>query len=75
MVSIRSKIGSRIQGLQSTTQAIERHNVTNASLTSALEDADMAQVVSDLGKEETVFRSSLASSKKLIQPTLLEFLR
>jgi len=75
MVATRAKIGSRIQGLQSTTQAIDRHNLTNASLNSALEDADMAQVVSDLGKEETVFRSSLASSKRLIQPTLLDFLK
>ncbi len=75
LISIRAKVGSRIQGLQSTTQAIERHNLTHAMLSSAIEDADMAQVVSDLGKEEAVFKSSLASSKKLIQPTLLDFLR
>jgi flagellar hook-associated protein 3 FlgL len=54
---------------------IERHNVTNAQLSSALEDADLAQVVSDMAKEETVFRSSLASAHKLIQPTLLDFLK
>ncbi len=75
LVATRAKVGSRIQGIQSAGQAIERHHVTNSILSSALEDADMAQVVSDLGKEETVFRSSLASSKRLIQPTLLEFLR
>lgn len=75
LVATRAKIGSRLQGLSSTTQAMERHNLTNASLTSTIEDADMAQVVSDLGKEETVFRSSLASSKRLIQPTLLDFLK
>lgn len=71
----RAKIGSRLNGLQSTTQAIERHNLTNAALSSTLEDADMAQVVSDLAKEEQVFKSSLASSQKLIQPTLLDFLK
>jgi flagellar hook-associated protein 3 FlgL len=75
LVATRSKIGSRLQGLQSTSQAIERHNLTNAQLTSQLEDADVAQVVSDLAKEEQVFKSSLASSQKLIQPTLLDFLR
>ncbi len=75
LIATRAKIGSRMQGLQSTSQAIERHNITNAMLSSSLEDADMAQVVSDLGKEETVFRSSLASSKRLIQPTLLDFLK
>ena len=75
LVAMRARLGSRIQGLQSTAQAIERRNITNATLASSLEDADMAQVVSDLGKEETVFRSALASSKKLIQPTLLDFLK
>ena len=75
LVASRAKIGSRMQGLQSTGQALERHNITNAQLGSALEDADMAQVVSDLAKEETVFRSSLQTSQKLIQPTLLEFLK
>lgn len=71
----RAKIGSRSQGLQSTSQAIERHNITNATLSSALEDADMVQVVSDLAKEETILRSALASSQKLIQPTLMDFLK
>lgn len=75
LVATRAKIGSRIQGLQTSTEAMERHNLTNAQLTSNLEDADMAQVASDLAKEETVFRSALASSHKLVQPTLLDFLK
>jgi len=40
-----------------------------------LEDADMAQVMSDLAREETIFRGALASSQKLMQPTLLDFLK
>lgn len=73
--SMRAKVGSRVNGLQSMTQSLERQTITNAQLGSHLEDADMAQVVSDLAKEETVFRSALQSSQKLIQPTLLDFLR
>lgn len=72
---IRAKVGSRIQGMQGTTQAIDRHNITNANLSSSLEDADMVKVVSDLAKEETILRSALASSQKLIQPTLMDFLK
>lgn len=75
VISTRSKIGSRIQGIQGNINTMERHNVTNAQLTSTIEDADMTQIVSDMAKEETVFKSSLASSKHLIQPTLLDFLR
>lgn len=75
VLSTRSKIGSRIQGIQGNVNTMERHNITNAQLTSGIEDADMTQIVSDMAKEETVFKSSLASSKHLIQPTLLDFLR
>jgi flagellar hook-associated protein 3 FlgL len=73
--SMRAKIGSRINGLQSMTSSLERQNITSAQLSSHLEDADMAQVVSDLAKEETVFRSALQSSNKLLQPTLMDFLK
>ena len=75
IVASRAKIGSRMAGIEGNVSALDRHNITNAQLTSGIEDADMTQVVSDLAKEETVFKSSLASSKHLIQPTLLDFLR
>lgn len=75
LVSTRAKVGSRIQSIEGNMSALERHNITNAQLTSSIEDADMTQVVSDLAKEETVFKSSLASAKHLIQPTLIDFLR
>ncbi len=75
IVSTRAKVGSRIQSIEGNMSALDRHNVTNSQLTSTIEDADMTQVVSDLAKEETVFKSSLASAKHLIQPTLIDFLR
>ena len=75
LVTTQAKLGSRIQGIAATGQSIERQNITNASLSSGLEDADMAQIVTDMGKEEAVFKNSLASSKRLIQPTLLDFLK
>ena len=75
VIATRAKIGSRVQSIEGNLSALDKHPVTNAQLTSSIEDADMTQVVSDLAKEETVFKSSLASSKHLIQPTLLDFLR
>ena len=75
VIATRAKVGSRVQSIEGNLSALDKHTVTNAQLTSSIEDADMTQVVSDLAKEETVFKSSLASSKHLIQPTLLDFLR
>ncbi len=75
LIALRAKAGSRVQGLDGALGAMERHNLVNAQLSSELEDADMAQVMSDLAKEETVLRSALQSGQKLIQPTLMDFLR
>jgi flagellin-like hook-associated protein FlgL len=72
---MRSKVGSRIAGITNTTQSLDRHNITNSQLSSNIEDADMVQVMSDLAKEETVFRNALQSSKHLMQPTLMDFLK
>ena len=75
LMAERAKIGSRIRGLASTQQSLERHTITNSQLTSQIEDADMAQVMNDLAKEETVFRTVLQSGQRLIQPTLMSFLK
>ena len=75
IIGTRSKVGSRIQGLGLAQQAMERHSITNAQLTSHLEDADMSQVMNDLAKEETVFRTVLQSGQRIIQPTLMNFLK
>lgn len=75
LLSLRSRIGSRIQGIEAASLSNEKSQITSASLSSNLEDADMADVASRLAQEEVVFRSALASAKKLIQPSLLDFLR
>lgn len=75
VVAQRAKIGSRMRGLENTEMALDRHESTNAKLSASLEDADVAQTMSDLAKEETIFRGVLGSSKRLIQPTLMDFLR
>jgi len=75
VTSVRAMLGSRMAGLTSATQSQERQILTGAALSSTLEDADMAQVMSDLAREETIFRGALASSQKLMQPTLLDFLK
>jgi flagellar hook-associated protein 3 FlgL len=74
-ISIRSKIGSRIMGIDAALGATDRTNLQNAMVQSNLEDADYAELWSSLAKEESVLRASLSAAQKLIQPTLLEFMR
>jgi flagellar hook-associated protein 3 FlgL len=74
-VSLRSKIGSRIMGIDSAIGATERTNLQNATVQSNLEDADYAELWSSLAREESVLRASLSAAQKLIQPTLLDFMK
>lgn len=75
VVTLRAKVSSKVAGIDAALGQTQKIDQTNAELSSQLEDADFAQVYSDLAREETVLKSSLQSAQKLIQPTLLDFLR
>jgi flagellar hook-associated protein 3 FlgL len=74
-VTTRAKLSARVQGIDAAIGATQRADNQNAELATQLEDADYAELWSNMAKEETVLRSSLHAAQKLIQPTLLEFLR
>lgn len=75
VISSRAQLGARLQGIDSAISNMGRSGVFNAELQSSIEDADLIQVVSDMAKEETVLKASLEASNKLVQPTLLDFLK
>ena len=75
VVTLRAKVSSKVAGIDAALGQTQKIDQSNAELSSQLEDADFAQVYSDLAREETVLKSSLQSAQKLIQPTLLDFLR
>lgn len=75
VVTARAQVGSRVQGIETALANMSRNNIFNAELGSTIEDSDLIQVVSDMAREETVLRASLQASNKLIQPSLLDFLR
>lgn len=75
VITTRAQVGARTAGIDSALANMGKKNVFNAELQSGIEDADVIQVVSDMAREESVLRASLQASNKLIQPTLLEFLK
>jgi flagellar hook-associated protein 3 FlgL len=75
VVTTRAKISSRVSGIDAAIGSSQKVDQQNAELATQLEDADYAELWSNLAREETVLRSSLQAAQKLIQPTLLEFLR
>ena len=75
VITTRAKVSSRVSGIDTAVGSTQRTDTQNAELATQLEDADYAELWSNMAKEETVLRSSLHAAQKLIQPTLLEFLR
>ena len=71
----RTKLSSRVSGIDNALGQTAKNDQANSELLTQLEDADFAELWSNLAKEETVLRSSLQAAQKLIQPTLLDFLK
>lgn len=75
VVTSRAQVGSRSQGLEHLMQTIEKTKVDNQIAISQNEDADVFSTVSDMNKTESTLQATLQTSGKLVQPTLLQFLR
>jgi len=75
VVLTRSQVGSRGMVLDSFMMTLEKAKVDNKITISSLEDADLFSTVSDITKTENTLQATLQTSGKLIQPSLLDFLR
>lgn len=75
VVLARAEVGSRIMAANNTLDSLQKAIVDNKTLASQLEDADVFQVVSDINKTDSTLRATLETSGKLVQPTLLDFLK
>jgi flagellar hook-associated protein 3 FlgL len=75
VVISRAELGSRAATLTSATDSLQKGQVDAKTLASNLEDVDTFQLVSDMNQTESTLKASLATSGKLIQPSLLDFLK
>lgn len=71
----RSQAGARVTALNNTLESLQKGVVDSKTTASQLEDADVFQLVSDINKADTALKATLETSGKLIQPSLLDFLR
>ncbi len=46
-----------------------------ASSTSGIEDIDLAETILELNMQQVAYRGALGAAAKVLQPTLMEFLR
>lgn len=75
VVLARSQLGARSSTITSTTETLQKEKVDSKTLASNLEDVDTFELVTDINKTDSTLKATLATSGKLIQPSLLDFLK
>lgn len=73
--SERSELGARYNRLEMIEGRIDQQEVMANRILSDNEDADIERVITDLTTQESVHRAALSVGARIIQPTLMDFLR
>ncbi|GKW46561.1 flagellar hook-associated protein FlgL [Planococcus sp. NCCP-2050] len=75
LLSVQSEVGARANRVEAFENRLLDNNLQLQKMLSSIEDVDYAEAMIRLKSEESVYQASLASSAKIIQPTLMDFLR
>lgn len=75
VLSVRGEIGTKVNRMELTIKRIDQNKINYTELLSKNEDADMAEVIMQMKMDESVYRASLSIGSKVIQPTLVDFIR
>lgn len=73
--AVRSELGVKSNRVELTTNRILDDTLNLKGLLSKNEDADMAEVIINIKMEENVYQASLSTGARIIQPSLIDFLR
>ncbi|WP_066192269.1 flagellar hook-associated protein FlgL [Gracilibacillus timonensis] len=74
-VNARADLGARQNRIDLVENRINQQLVTVEDMKSRNEDADFEEVIMNLISQESVHRAALSGGSRIIQPTLLDFLR
>lgn len=70
-----TRSGAKTNRLELTSQSLENLQISLKELISYTEDADVATLIMELNNQENILKSSLETGARIIQPSLLDFLR
>ncbi len=74
-LEVRAEVGSRATRLETTSSRLVSLNLNFTKLLSEVEDADLTQVLTDLQTAENSYQAAMMATARIIQPSLLDFLR
>lgn len=75
LIQIRTKIGSTINSIDNAEESIEKTKLLNAEYRTKIEDADVAELFTDLTRQQNVLNATYKSSAQLMNASLMDFIR
>lgn len=75
LLTARSDVGARMNRLEATKLRYTDDIITYKALKSQVEDVDVAETIMYLKTQEAVYHASLAAGARLMQPSLVDYLR
>jgi flagellar hook-associated protein 3 FlgL len=75
ILKARANVGAKLNRLEATENHWADFKLNITQMLSDTEDADMIKTVTDLASQEAAYQASLAASARIIQPSLIDFLR
>lgn len=71
----RAELGARVNRLELVEQRLAEQQLIAKRMISDNEDADIEKIITELKSQESVHRAALSVGARIIQPTLVDFLR
>lgn len=75
LLNHRASVGAKVIRMETVDSRLTDLDVNFTKLLSEVEDADLTKLVTDLAMQENSYQAALIASAKIIQPTLMDFLR
>ncbi|MGZ3788438.1 MAG: flagellar hook-associated protein FlgL [Bacteriovorax sp.] len=74
LVTLRTRVGSITNSVESSRSVLESENVDHAARKSALLDADVVDLFSDINKQQAILKTTYQSTQGVMNQTLMDFL-
>ncbi|UOR11672.1 flagellar hook-associated protein FlgL [Halobacillus amylolyticus] len=75
IINERADLGARMNRVELIEDRIDAQEVSATKMMSDNEDADIEKVITNLKTQESIHRAALGVGSRIIQPTLMDFLR
>lgn len=74
LVTLRTRIGSIVNSIEVAKNNLDSENVSNAERKSKLVDADVAELFSDISKQQAILKTTYKATQGVMNQNLMDFL-